>query len=156
MREREAIRQYVLAFRGFSSRPGLCHVLVSTNGSRPKALVGELLDNPGTSTTNAVEEVGAIISERLLKGSTEFDLYQFQPEGLPDLRPTFYAIEWMGGRPFRWPVWHIVLPQDDEWIAHAKRYLDAQNYTLERVRDGVEFIDATWPSGSFPTSRQSS
>jgi len=111
------MNEYVLVFRGFARRPSWCHVVVSdaTNGDR-HVLVGELDDNPGTTVTNAIEEVAHGIRRKIVKGKRNFDLYEYVPVGLPELKPTFYRIKWNGapGR-FAMPTWDVVDPSRVKW-----------------------------------------
>ena len=138
------VDEFLLAYRGYSATPGICHVVVAPeNGRAPRALVGELDDNPGTSTTNAIEEVAEAISRHLLDGSEDFSLFQYQPHGLPDLRPEFYAIEWKGGRPFRWPVWERVDASSHPWLSSVRRYVSAEDYTRDRIDVRTRVIDAS-------------
>jgi hypothetical protein len=141
------VSQYILRFRGFARRPSWCHAIVAHDDHGQKAvLVGELDDNPGTSTINAIEQVGEAIAEHLLSGNRSFALYQYVPKGLPDLEPTFYRVEW-NGQPgsFSMPTWKVVVPQGDPWLRHLRNAVRDHDYTFDSLsseRD-LELIDAT-------------
>ncbi len=76
------VKEYVLVFRGFARKASRCHVVVSNGADgSPRVLVGELDDNPGTTVTNAVEEVARGIRRKLVKGRGGFDLYEYVPVG---------------------------------------------------------------------------
>src|SRR4051812_9911151 len=79
------IEQYLLEYGGFSLSRGRCHVVLDR--ALDSALVGDPPDNPGTSVTKAVEQVGYE-----LKRSLDLDvragagrLYQYVPWD-PDVR----------------------------------------------------------------------
>jgi len=141
--------QYILIFRGFARTPGWCHVVVGEDNHGQKAvLVGELDDNPGTSVINATEQVSDAISRTLLGGSSEFELYEYVIKGLPELKPTFYRIEWKGERGrFSMPTWTPVDPEADPWLRALGPCVKDQDYTFDALtaeRD-LELIDAREP-----------
>lgn len=137
------IEQYLLAYQGFSTEPGVCHLLVARDAPDGRAaLVGDPEDNPGTSPTNALERVAAAIAEHLFAGRSAFRLYQYEPHGLPELAPTFYAISWQGGVPFSKPAWDPVDPRQDPFLDEARRLVRESDYTLAALR-GWPVIDAT-------------
>jgi len=115
----------------------------TTRGTKA-VLVGELDDNPGTTVTNAVEEVAESIRQELLGGDPNFELYEYVPKGLPKLRPTFYRIEWRGepGR-FSMPEWQVVEPDSDPWLRHLRSNVMEQGYTARTLIDErkLEVID---------------
>jgi len=108
-------------------------------------LVGELDDNPGTSVTNAIEEVAESIKREFLGGDSRFALYQYVPKDAPTLGPTFYRIEWMGqpGR-FAMPVWHKVEPDVDPWLRYMRDLVMEQGYTSKALLAGrkLEVVDS--------------
>jgi len=124
--------QQILVYRGFARDPGWCHVIVGRDERTgdTAVLVGELDDNPGTTITNALEEVAEAIKRYVLNGDSDFELYQYSPQGLPDLKPTFYRIEWKGqpGR-FSMPVWNVVDPRKDPWLRVLRDQVKEHNYT---------------------------
>ncbi|MBV9334373.1 MAG: hypothetical protein JO243_00660 [Solirubrobacterales bacterium] len=129
--------QYLVRYAGFARTPGVCHVVVARDTQGEAAvLVGELEDNPGTSTINAIEQIAALISKRLLTGSTSFSLYQYALVGIPEpeeLRPTFYRVRWEGGRAFAMPVWDVVEPDTDPWLRHIKGAVKPRDYTMNAL-----------------------
>jgi len=141
--------QYILVFRGFARTPGWCHVVVAEDHHGQKAvLVGELDDNPGTSIINATEQIADAISRKLLAGSSDFELYEYVIKGLPELKPTFYLIEWKGqpGR-FSMPTWTPVDPSVDPWLRVLQSRVKDHEYTFNALtaeRD-LEMIDAREP-----------
>ena len=97
-------------------------------------LVGELDDNPGTSVTNALEQVAESVRRELLDDDPNFDLYEYVPKGLPGLRPTFYKIEWRGEPGcFSMPEWQIVEPGSDPWLRHLRSNVMEQGYTARTL-----------------------
>ncbi|HYB24891.1 MAG TPA: hypothetical protein VED41_13900 [Solirubrobacteraceae bacterium] len=136
----------ILIFRGFGRDPGWCHVIVANDQRGARAvLVGELDDNPGTSVTNAIEEVAESIKREFLGGDSRFALYQYVPKDAPTLGPTFYRIEWMGqpGR-FAMPVWHKVEPDVDPWLRYMRDLVMEQGYTSKALLAGrkLEVVDS--------------
>lgn len=141
--------QYLLIFRGFARSPASCHVVVAQDDRGETAvLVGELEDNRGTSVINATEQVADAISQRLLDGSRDFALYEYIINGLPDLKPTFYRIDWRG-QPglFSMPTWTPVDQQTDPWLQSLRHQVKESDYTFDALsaeRD-LELIDARDP-----------
>jgi hypothetical protein len=125
----------ILIFRGFARRASWCHVVVATDDQGATAvLVGELDDNPGTTVTNALEQVAATITSRLLDGDRHFDLYEYVPIGLPELKPTFYRIEWRGEPgEFSMPTWQTIDPKDDRWLRHIHDRVRPHEYTSQAL-----------------------
>jgi hypothetical protein len=141
--------QYILIFRGFARTPAWCHVIVGHDDRGQSAvLVGELDDNPGTSVINATEQVTEAISQRLLHGGREFELYEYIPKGLPDLTPTFYRIDWRGqAGMFSMPTWTVVDPEGDPWLRSLRKEVTETAYTFDALmadRD-LELVDAREP-----------
>jgi hypothetical protein len=146
------VSQYILRYEGFARSSGVCHVVVGRQGRDVAVLVGELEDNPGTSTINAIEQIAAAISNRLLDGRTDFSLYQFVlmpvPEAASDdeLAPTFYRVTWMGGRPFSMPTWDVIMPYSDRWISFLAKTVRVDDYTLAGITADesrhLEMVDA--------------
>lgn len=127
--------QFILVFRGFGRSPSWCHVVVASDTSGAKGvLVGELDDNPGTTVTNALEEVAESVRRELLDGDPNFDLYEYVPMGMPELRPTFYKIEWRGepGH-FSMPTWHAVEPDADPWLRQLQCNVMEHGYTAQAL-----------------------
>jgi hypothetical protein len=141
--------QYILIFRGFARSPAWCHVVAAHDDrGRQAVLVGELEDNRGTSVINATEEVAEAISQRVLHGSHDFELYEYIPKGLPDLEPTFYRIDWRG-QPglFSMPTWTVIDAQTDPWLRSLRGEVKDTDYTFDALtteRD-LELIDAREP-----------
>lgn len=137
------IKEYLLAYPGFSAEPGVCHLIVASDApDGPAVLIGDLKDNPGTSPTNALERVASAIAQHLFDGELAFRLYQYEPEGLPDLSPTFYSIVWQGAHPGSTPTWEPIEPIRDAFLARAMYRVKREPYTL-RALAGLPVIDAT-------------
>jgi hypothetical protein len=136
------IEEFLLVYEGFGSSTGVSHVVRSMNG-RPRVLVGDPEDNPGTSVTNALERVAATVSEYLLDGRTDFDLYEFVPQGPLGDGPTFFRIDWKGGKPFSMPTWHRVSPTEDSWLPTVSDRVRARQYSVRwiRSREEVSVVD---------------
>jgi hypothetical protein len=143
------VSQYIVRYQGFARAPGVCHVVVAHDQAGEIAvLVGELRDNPGTSTVNAIEQVAGLISEKLLDGREDFSLYQYTLVRIPDPdrpRPTFQRVTWNGGRAFTMPTWEIVDPHHDPWLRYLTDKVKSSDYTLNSLlteldRD-LELID---------------
>jgi hypothetical protein len=144
--------EFILMFRGFARTPGVCHVVVARDDYRPRVLVGELDDNPGTSVLNATEEIGAAISRHLLDeaGPEQFTLFEYEPKGLPELRPSFYRIVWRGEpRHFSMPTWEAVQADKEPDLASLRPLVRSQNYTSDALTTErhLELIDGRWTSG---------
>jgi hypothetical protein len=141
--------QYLLIFRGFARSPAWCHVVVAHDDrGRNAVLVGELEDNAGTSVINATEQVAEAISQRLLHGSRDFVLYEYITNGLPELKPTFYRIDWRG-QPglFSMPTWTPIDPQTDPWLRSLRHQVKESDYTVNALTADreLEQIDAREP-----------
>jgi hypothetical protein len=140
------MNEYIVVFRAFARDASRCHVIVAHDDQGQKAaLVGELDDNPGTSVTNALQQVADVIRLNLLDGDSEFQLYEYDPEGLPDLEPTFYRIEWNGEPgPGSMPAQDVVDPQTDPWLRRLRDRVPSDNYTSRALiaERGLDVIDA--------------
>jgi hypothetical protein len=138
--------EHILVFRGFARASSWCHVVVGTDRQGRRAvLVGELDDNPGTTATNAIEQVAEAVTSRLLGGDREFELYEYVPKGLPDLAPTFYRIEWKGrAGQFSSPEWHVVDPGSDPWLRTLRSQVMERDYTSRALIEqrGLKVVDA--------------
>jgi hypothetical protein len=137
------IREYLLRYRGFAAEPGVCHVVVAQNDRSSTVLVGSPEDNPGTSVTNALEQVAAEISTRILDGERNFPLYQYEPEGLPDFRPTFLRVAWTP-EAFKMPQWTPVEPEREPLLAPVAEVLpDPEHYEVADLlqRPGLKLIE---------------
>jgi hypothetical protein len=141
--------QCILVFRGFGRAPSLCHVVVAHNDRGDKAvLVGELDDNPGTTVTNAIEQVAENIRHDLLNGDYNFELYEYVPRGLPELKPTFYRIVWKGrSGQYSMPEWQVVEPDSDHWLRSLRHLVMENGYTSQAliVERKLEVIDSREP-----------
>lgn len=136
------LQEYLLAYPGFSAEPGVCHVVVASDApDGPAVLVGALEDNPGTSPTNALERVTCAIAQHLFEDQCDFRLYQYEPQGLPDLKPTFYVISW-NGESRSTPTWEQIDPADDEFLKEAQHSVKVDPYTMGALA-GRTVIDAT-------------
>lgn len=73
---------------------GLCHVRVYEEPGRlPVVIAGGLMDNPGTTITNAIEMVAAAIQRSLFADGREFRLIEHHPSSLTVRdQPTFALI----------------------------------------------------------------
>ena len=97
------VDQYLLTYPGIGDLRSKCHVAVQRNNRR--AIAGQLADNPGTSVTNALENVALAISQLFFDGSRDFKLFEYTPRDLVDRRPTLYAIRWHRPNAFQMPEW---------------------------------------------------
>ena len=109
-------------------------------------LIGNPQDNPSTAPTNALELIAALIATRLRGGQLSFRLYQYEPEGVPTLTPSFYAIQWRGQQPGSMPTWDPVEPGSDPFLDAAGPLVRRDPYTLKALA-GLPVIDATEPAG---------
>jgi len=125
------MNQYILIYRGFGRSPGWCHVVIAEDESA--VLVGELDDNPGTTVTNALEQVAESINSRLLKHQADIELYEYVPKGLPELEPTFYRIAWRGGHRFSMPEWNVLADPDGTWLRNVKGLVMDRDYTSKAL-----------------------
>jgi len=137
--------EYIFVTRGFAREPVWCHVVIASGKGRQAVLIGELEDNPGTSATNALEQIAEKVSAELLKDRQGFEFFEYVPKGLPSLEPTFYRIEW-GGTPgrFSMPVWNVVAPETDWMIRFFRGRVLPEGYTskaLMSARD-IDVFDA--------------
>jgi hypothetical protein len=144
------VTEYILVFRGFSRAPSYCHALVS-EGDQPTVLVGELADNPGTSVENAVERAAYGVAQTSLPDAQDFALYQFDPQGLPDLAPTFYRVEWGRGA-YLDPTWTVVDPDATPALAGLRDRVRAAGYTAQALMEErhLEVVDARHPEDRTP------
>lgn len=139
-------RQSILVYRGFARAPGWCHVVHGVDEQGAKAvLVGELDDNPGTSVTNAIEEVAESVKREMLGGDGDFAVFEYAPKGMPGLRPTFYRVSWEG-QPghFSMPEWNVVEPGSDPWLRRWRDLVMEKGYTSKALiaERGLEVLDA--------------
>ena len=139
--------QHILVYRGFARDPGWCHVIVGRDVRTGKkaVLVGELDDNPGTTVANALAEVAQAIKHYVLNDDADFELYLYSSEGLPDLEPTFYRIEWNGQQgAFSVPIWHVVDPRADAWLRALRDQVRETGYTSQALiaERHLEVIDS--------------
>jgi hypothetical protein len=116
-------------------------VVASNERGETAVLVGELDDNPGTTVTNAIEQVAENIRRELLDGDATFELYEYVPKGLPKLEPTFYRIQW-GGQPgcFVEPAWLVVEPESDPWLRELGDAVMQGGYTSQNLIDDRELM----------------
>lgn len=139
--------QALLIYPGNSAEPGVCHLVVSRDApDGPAVLIGNPQDNPSTAPTNALERIAALIASRLFGGQFSFRLYQYEPEGVPTLEPTVYAIQWRGRDPGSMPTCDPVKPAGDPFLAAAEPLVRREPYTLKALA-GMPVIDATEPAG---------
>jgi hypothetical protein len=96
------LEQYVLEYGGFSSSRGRCHVVVERDSS--SAMVGNPGDNPGTSVTNAIEQVAYELSRTLDVDVTKGRLYEYQPWEPAFRRERTLVVEFRGDA-WSMPVW---------------------------------------------------
>jgi hypothetical protein len=128
--------EYILKYPGFSRDPGVCHVVVPDEGPLDSLLVGSLQDNPGTSVTNATEEIALALSELLFQGarSSAFTMFEYEPRGLPDLTPTFYRVVWRGvSDRFSMPTWDVVDPDQEPQLHSLRTKVREQDYTFDAL-----------------------
>ncbi len=147
------IREYLLQYRGFGAEPGICHVVVAQDDGPATVLVGAPNENPGTSVTNALEEVSGEISTLILGGERDFRLYQYEPEGLPHRKPTFYRITWTP-KAFRMPQWKPVTPESEQPLIPLANVLpEPAHYNVAnlRLRADVEHIQPRDPRVAVKT-----
>jgi len=141
------LEQALLIYPGNSAEPGVCHLVFARDApDGPAVLIGNPEDNPSTAPTNALERIAALIANRLFGGQLSFRLYQYEPEGVPTLAPTFYAIQWRGQQPGSMPTWEPIEPAADPFLAAADRLVRREPYTLKALA-GLRIIDGTEPAG---------
>jgi hypothetical protein len=123
----------------------VCQLVLSRDAPGGAAvLIGNLVDNPSTAPTNALERIAALIANRLSKGQVTYRLYQYEREGLPSLAPTVYAI--------RWPAYWLDTDLGARRARHrpvlvaAKPLVSREPYTPIALA-GLPVIDATTPAG---------
>jgi len=125
------LEQYVLEYGGFSATRGRCHVILDREGS--EALVGDPRDNPGTSVTNAIEQV-ALDLTRALSVDVKDSLYQYVPWDVRRRR------EWIAHVEFRGDAWSMPVWTDADrsrpFVGVAIEQIHKiQPYTLENMSD---------------------
>jgi hypothetical protein len=141
------LEQALLIYPGNSAEPGVCHLVIARDAPDGAAvLIGNPEDNPSTAPTNALERIAALIANRLFGGQLTFRLYQYEPEGVPTLAPTFYAIQWHGQHAGSMPTWDPVDPATDPFLSEAASLVRREPYTLKTLA-GLPVIDATEPAG---------
>src|SRR5688572_30145894 len=94
--------QVILEYGGFSQARGRCHVVFDTHDTR--ALVGEPLDNPGTSVTNAIEEIAFSLKSSLELDVLRGQLYQYTPWDAVIRQARTLLVEFRGDA-WSMPVW---------------------------------------------------
>jgi hypothetical protein len=109
------LEQYVLEYGGFSAARGRCHVVLDRASSQ--ALVGDPRDNPGTSVTNAIEQIGFDLTRTLSVDVSEGRLYEYVPWD-PRLRREYTARIEFKGDAWSLPVWDEA-DLDDQFVAAA-------------------------------------
>jgi len=97
------LEQFLLEYGGFSANRGRCHVIVDRDADA--ALVGDPLDNPGTSVTNAIEQVGFDLARATSFDAMRGRLYEYVPWDAVRRREWTALIEFKGDA-WSMPVWH--------------------------------------------------
>lgn len=95
------LEQCVLEYEGFSATRGRCHVILDRDASH--VLVGDPRDNPGTSVTNAIEQVAFDLTRALALDVSE-GLYEYVPWDVRRRREWIAAVEFAGDA-WSLPVW---------------------------------------------------
>jgi hypothetical protein len=140
--------EFILLYRGFANTRGWCHVVTSAPDV-PAVLVGQLDDNPGTSVTNAIEEIAALLSAHLFEGanSAEFEVYEYRIRRLPQPQAEFLRVDWNGEHgAFAMPTWDRISPADTPALEPLASHVRMTDYTfaaLTTERD-LAVLDADW------------
>jgi hypothetical protein len=123
--------QVILEYGGFSQSRGRCHVVFDPQRSR--ALVGEPLDNPGTSVTNAIEEIAFSLKTSLnVEVTRGGQLYQYAPWDAAVRRERTLLVEFRGDA-WSMPVWTDA--DESEFLAAALAEVHAIHpYALSAMR----------------------
>jgi hypothetical protein len=142
------VNEFLLLYRGFAQTTGWCHVVVG-DGEIPVALVGQLEDNPGTSVTNAIEEIASILGKNVFGGAgpSGFVLYEFQIRRLGDIRAAFLRIGWEGQpRSFSEPTWTPADPSADPLLSPLAEHVRLAEYTFAALTTerNLRVVDEQW------------
>lgn len=124
--------QYVLEYSGFSAARGRCHVVL--DHSRSAALVGDPIDNLGTSVTNAIEQIASEIRRVLNLDVTKGRLYQYVPWDVR-LRREYTAVVEFHGDAWSLPVWTEVEADDDFVVSALDLVRRYQPYALAGMKE---------------------
>ena len=123
--------QVILEYGGFSQSHGRCHVVFDPESFR--VLVGEPLDNPGTSVTNAIEEIAFSLKTSLDLDVLRGQLYQYAPWDAMVRGERTLLVEFRGDA-WSMPAWTDA-DETDEFVAAALADVHAiQPYALSGMQ----------------------
>lgn len=125
------LEQYVLEYGGFSATRARCHVILDRETS--DVLVGDPRDNPGTSVTNAIEQVAFDVTHAL-SVSVSGGLYEYASWDIRRRRAWIARVEFHGDA-CSLPVWTDA-DRSEPFVAAAVAEIEQiQPYTLTRMGD---------------------
>jgi hypothetical protein len=126
----KVLEQCVLEYAGFSVARGRCHVVFDRRAA--DALVGDPRDNPGTSVTNAIEQVASALTRTLSVDLGKGRLHEYVPWD-PRMRGQWTArVDFRAGA-WSMPVWNDA-DLDDPFLAAALMAVDEiQPYALSAM-----------------------
>lgn len=105
-------------------------VFVGDGDEKPVVIVGQLDDNNSTSVTNAIEEIHVIVEHRYFEGLIDFDLIEFYPGQINEVRgprTAFYSlVEIVGGRA-SWS--HVKTPDLERRLGLLPEWTEQGTYT---------------------------
>jgi hypothetical protein len=97
-------RELLLPYQGLDAFNGLCHIRVYEQpGQLPVVIAGGLDDNPGTSTTLAIETVAATVQRSEFSDGREFHLIEHYRDGIDGRPAPTYALIHFSHRPLQDP-----------------------------------------------------
>jgi len=126
------LERFLLEYGGFSSKRGRCHVIVAREMNA--ALVGDPLDNPGTSVTNVVEQVACDLSRAASFDTMNGRFYAYVPWDPVRRRGWTAMVEFLGDA-WSMPVWHDVQRGDAFVEAALAEVRGIQPYALTEMTD---------------------
>lgn len=124
------LEQFVLEYGGYSSDRGRCHLILDLASST--ALVGDPRDNPGTSVTNAIEQVAADIERVFGTHVGRGRLFEYSPWD-PRRRRSWISKVDFRGNAWSMPTWVDADPSDPFVEAATKLVHDVRPYTLANL-----------------------
>lgn len=131
--------QYILEYGGFSVSRGRCHVVLARELER--VLVGDPRDNPGTSVTNAIEQVAFDLRRTLSIDLNNGGLYEYVPWDPRRRREWIARIEFRGDA-WSMPVWSDADLEDPFVSAAFAAVRLVQPYTLRTLLRDLHVINA--------------
>ncbi len=131
------LEEQILEYGGYSAARGRCHVIVTR--AEQRALVGDPQDNPGTSVTNAIEQIAFDLQRTAGVDVMEGELFQYVPWDVRLRRPLVTRVE------FRGDAWSMPvctpIEEHDGFVRGALSIVHRyQPYALSEMR-GVKIIN---------------